>query len=153
MLCHTVDDGVAFYLDGQLITQHHLTNQPPILSTDRAIAKSPGDGDATIVWVALSVSAGEHLIAAEVHQAAESDNDVLFGAELRLVDNPGPLAVAPVHGGGWSVLEWVSHPFWDLVESAWIDGPFSVVPNAPSSPHTVTDAATTRFFRLEFNGK
>jgi hypothetical protein len=82
VLTHFIDDGAAIYVDGVLALRYNLTNDPPILSTAMTPAAVPGDGDAVLVSVPVTIPAGQHVIAVEVHQNSATSSDVVFGAEL-----------------------------------------------------------------------
>ena len=81
-LRHVVDDGVVIYLNG---TEVHRFNLPSGLlsytnnassSILNASLRSPVSVALTNLWL------GTNVLAAEVHQAANSGDDVVFGAEL-----------------------------------------------------------------------
>jgi len=154
-LCHTIDDGAAFYIDGELAFRYNLTNSLPIYSTNAAATPTPGDGDAAIVCVPVSLTAGEHLIAVEVHQAASAaDNaDMIFGTELRFVDSPAPIRITGPSVENLHSLGWNRDPLWDLVEGTSIEGPYTTVAEYPISSYVIPAASTNRFYQLRFNGR
>lgn len=152
MLCHTIDDGAAIYIDGQLVQRFNLTNSLPISFTNTTPGETPGDGDAQIVCTPLTISPGEHLIAVEVHQGQPVQSDVYFGLELRLATPPLDLAIKSSSPGKY-FLQWTSDPFWDLMESTQITGPYSRASGSSISPYPLLPSSTNRFYQLLFHGR
>jgi len=152
VLCHTIDDGAAIYVDGQLAHRYNLTNALPIYSTNAAARNAPPDNDAQIVCTPLTLTQGEHLIAVEVHQANPDQSDVYFGLELRLATPPTDLAIKSNSVGNY-FLQWTTDPFWDLMESTQITGPYSRVSGSGTSPYFLPPSSTNRFYRLLFHGR
>jgi hypothetical protein len=152
MLCHYIDDGAAFYVDGQLALRYNLTNALPIYSTNATATSTPGTGNALVVCVPFPLEAGEHLLAFEVHQARNS-TDVMAGLELRLVTPPPPTSLAINRdASGNYFLEWNPDPFWELVQSTHPSGPYLRYYSGPSGRITLFQPSTNRFFQLRFNG-
>ena len=149
-LCHTIDDGAAFYVDGVEAHRYNLPSSSPIYSTNTAVTAVPGDGDTQIVCLRFPLAAGEHVLAVEVHQDSSSAADILFGLELRkvrsaeLVITPGP--------DGYRV-EWDAGPFWRLVQSPSPAGPFGAGSSTASSPFSIPKTPVNRFYRLRFDGQ
>jgi len=150
VLCHTIDDGAAVYVDGQLTYRYNLNAQAPIYSTNTA-GPTPGDGDARTVCVPFPLEAGEHLIAVEVHQDGSANQDVVFGLELRAVSSPA-LSIRP--GLNRSViLEWVPDRLWDLVTGPSVAGPYVATPGSSNGVYAISNPAESRYYRLEFNDR
>lgn len=85
------DDGVVVYLDGREIFRNNLP--AGVIESDTLAASDVSGGDESIfLTVTLNgpLSAGEHLLAAEVHQSSPSSSDLSFDLELTGVANPRP---------------------------------------------------------------
>jgi hypothetical protein len=154
-LFHTIDDGAAFYVDGVLALRYNLTNDPPILSTALAPGAVPGDGDAMIVVTPVSLPAGQHTIAVEVHQNSATSSDVLFGAELRVVSGTGP-TLTITHPTPTSVtVNWTPNPAYSLYQATVVTGPYTPVGGNPQGAYTVQNIApdAARYFQARLNGQ
>lgn len=82
VISNMVDDGAIFYLNGKEL----LRTRMPAGNVTYATAGS-GIGDATCVSstaVVTNLIKGKNVFAAEVHQAADLENDVSFGVALSL---------------------------------------------------------------------
>ena len=80
---HVADDGIILYLNGRELTRFNLPTTGSISYTNRALAQIPNGAFRPAVVVALTnLVHGTNVLAAEVHQANVSSNDVAFGAEL-----------------------------------------------------------------------
>ena len=148
-LSHVIDDGAALYVDGQLAYLYNM-NGGPIRSTTPALASTPGDGDAREIKIPFSLPAGTHTLAAEVHQSAGGNPDVVFGLEL----SRG--AVFPqlhiVRSTPTEVkLSWTPAPGVRLFEAATVHGAFLPISGNPQGVYSVTlRVGNERYFRLGF---
>jgi hypothetical protein len=83
-----VDDGAAFYLNGQEIYRRRLPAGNPGPGTlanatvTRAVLESP------VTLALTNLIAGDNLLAVEVHQSASNSTDVVFGLNLFLFPTP-----------------------------------------------------------------
>ena len=155
-LFHTIDDGAAFYVDGVLALRYNLTNNPPIYSTNVAPAAVPGDGDAMIVSQPVSLPAGQHTVAVEVHQNAATSSDVVFGAELRVVNAGTAPTLTVAHPTPTSVtVTWTPNAQYSLYQATVITGPFLAVGGNPQGTYTVANIVpdAARFFQVRMNGQ
>jgi hypothetical protein len=155
VLTHFIDDGAAIYVDGVLALRYNLTNDPPILSTAMTPAAVPGDGDAVLVSVPVTIPAGQHVIAVEVHQNSATSSDVVFGAELRVISGTAP-SLTITHPTATSVtVTWPANPLYSLYQATNIAGPFTAVGGNPQGTYNVANisADVERFFQLRFNGQ
>lgn len=154
VLTHYVDDGAAFYIDGALAFRYNLTNDLPILSAALAPAAVPGDSEANLISVPVTLSPGEHTIAVEVHQNSTTSSDTVFGAELRVITGTAP-ALTITHPSATTIqLTWPANPFYSLFQAGTVNGPYTHILANPQGSLTVpnaTNAAT--FYRLGFNGQ
>ncbi len=146
VLHHTVDDGAIFYVDGvRALDFNAPTNPAPILSTYLAPASTPGDGDAREVATAISLSAGTHTIAVEVHQNAATSSDVVFGVELQLVPK-----LTVTRSGANASVTWTTTAGFSLFEAPAVTGPWTAVAGNPQGTYNVSNVgnAPTRFYQL-----
>lgn len=143
VLCHAVDDGAVFYVDGVEVGSFNMTNSMPRYEDFAGPA-----GEASSQSLELStLTPGSHVIAVEVHQSNEGSSDALFGAELQAVF-PTSLTISRA-GAGQVTLTW-SDPSWILVASAEVTGPYTPIAGA-TSPFTTATTGTMRFFQLRYN--
>lgn len=152
-LCHIVDDGVALYIDGQPALFYNVTNPPALLGDSLSLAATPGDGDARACCVPIQLTPGDHLFAAEVHQAATTSTDVLFGLELRVGDPLPSLAIRT--SGADIVLTWPGDPTLSLYQSSTPNAIFAPTLGDPTNSLTIIpfSQGTARFFQLRMNGR
>ena len=155
-LFHLVDDGAIFYVDGIRRLNYNGPSTNPTLSEDLAPGVAPGNGDAMMVAVPLTLTPGLHTFAVEVHQNSPTSSDVIFGAELRIIDD----AIAPAltitrSATGGVQLSWPGNPIYSLYEAAAIAGPFTPVANDPQGTYLVADPRfdSNIFFQLRLNGR
>lgn len=155
VLTHVVDDGAVFYVDGVLALRYNMPNPTPILAADLAPGTAPGDGDAMMVSVPITLPPGAHQIAAEVHQNSATSSDVVFGGELRLISGPAP-TLTITHPTPTSVtVTWPTSAQYSLYQATVVTGPFLPVANNPQGSYTVANIApdAARFFQVRFNGR
>ncbi len=81
-LNHVIDDGAAFYVDGDLAFTYNFGVGQPIRFDTLTPTAVATDGDAREITVPIALPAGLHALAVEVHQAAPTSSDVVFGVEI-----------------------------------------------------------------------
>ena len=83
-----VDDGAVFYLNGQEIYRYNMPVGPVEYSTcaETNIIEFFPNGE--ILIPSDMLNAGDNIIAVEVHNSAEVDNDFYFQAELTAIETP-----------------------------------------------------------------
>ncbi len=143
LLRHATDDGMVAYVDGVEKASYNMGSGRPVLNGDLASAASP-EGVVTCA-ILPGVPTGTHTLAIEVHQASTTSSDIVFGAEVLQVIPPR-LQAARTPGG--VALTWPMDPGWFLVESPTVNGPFTAVTNAPTSPFTIANPAGSVFYQL-----
>jgi hypothetical protein len=122
VLTHLVDDGAIFYIDGVRVLNYNGPTTNPTKSTDLAPGSAPGDGDAMLVSLPITLPAGAHTIAVELHQNFATSSDVMFGAELRTVSGVVP-SLAITHPTPTSVtVAWTPDPLYSLYQATAITG-------------------------------
>jgi hypothetical protein len=151
-LSHIIDDGAIFYLDGVPVYSYNMSGGQPVVCTNVAPAAVPGDGDAREVTVPISIPAGAHVVAVEVHQNSPTSSDVVFGVELTVgpafpkltITHPTPTTVQ---------VSWTPAVGVRLFESATVNGVYTAVAGNPQGTYTATLPAGTagHFFQLKFN--
>jgi hypothetical protein len=145
VLRHATDDGMVAYVDGEEKARYNMTAPQPILHDTLAPAASP---EGVVVCAALpGVAAGPRTLAVEVHQSATTSSDVVFGAEVLHVIPPSVQAVR--NPGGTVVISWPNDRLWTLVQANDVSGPYTAVPNNPTSPYSATPPTTSVFYQLQ----
>lgn len=81
-LNHVIDDGAAFYVDGDLAFTYNFSVGEPIRFGTLTPTAVQIDGDAREITVPIALPAGLHTLAVEVHQASPTSSDVVFGVEI-----------------------------------------------------------------------
>ena len=156
VLTHLVDDGAIFYFDGVRQMNYNGPETNPTYSADPSPGTVPGDGDAAMVSVPLTVSPGLHTVAVEVHQNSGTSSDVVFGAEWRILKNVGvpTLSIERVSAEGVR-LNWAPNPDYSLYQAATITGPFTAVGGNPQGLYLISNGTLgqSRFFQLRYNGR
>jgi hypothetical protein len=151
---HYIDDGAAIYVDGALASRYNLTTPLPIYSTNLCPGAVPGDSEANLISIQLTLSPGEHTIAVEVHQNSATSSDVVFGGELRVINSTAPsltITKAPPLG---VQLTWTANPLYSLFSATAVGGPYSHVLSNPQGTFSVVNATNpASFFRIGFNGQ
>jgi hypothetical protein len=102
LLRHVVDDGVVFYLNGVEIHRFG-TSTNTVVTAATFFTGHENVWEGPFLVPRASLRNGDNVLAAEVHQSDGTSSDVVFGAELYVVNDPtaGPAriaAVAPVTG-------------------------------------------------------
>lgn len=84
ILSHVLDDGAAFWLNGQLLTSYNL---PAGATYSTRASSSVNDASAVgpITLPANLLQPGDNVLAVEVHQSSSSSSDIAFAASLALV--------------------------------------------------------------------
>lgn len=87
---HLVDDGVRYYLNGQVLGSIRLPDgeidsntEADSLSTEGVITE-----DALVVDVSTAIVNGTNVFAAEVHNSSPGSSDLVFGARVDIAANP-----------------------------------------------------------------
>jgi regulation of enolase protein 1 (concanavalin A-like superfamily) len=113
---HIVDDGVRYYLNGEILGKIRLPDGV-IDSNTPATPLSPEDTieeDVIIADVSTSLISGTNILAAEVHNAGAGSSDLVFGARVDIAALPA--------GTNIINLDNVNHPWIrrDLPAADWI---------------------------------
>lgn len=154
VLTHLIDDGVVFYVNGNVALQYNAPTASPILSYSLTPAQAPDGGEAIRVSSPIALPAGTYTIAAEVHQNSITSSDVVFGAELRFLSGTGP-ALTITHPTATSVtVNWAANPNYSLYQATNVGGPWTRVANNPQGTYSVANIApdAARYFQLRYNG-
>ena len=114
---HIVDDGVRYYLNGQILGSIRLPDGPIDASTQAT--RLAGDQENVIEEDIISLDAsaflvtGTNVLAAEVHNSSAGNNDLLFGARVDIAafeltgeapdlnEAPHPWITRPLPQGDW----------------------------------------------------
>jgi hypothetical protein len=149
-LCHFIDDGAVFYLDGAEIGRIAMTNLPPTFFLQRASEA----GDATLQTLLFDAAPGEHTLAAEVHQGSGVIADLLFGAEVRVVTLPPALKIAH-NDTGVVTVHWTADSSWRLFGAGDVKGRYAPVPGNPFGQLQLFPAPQTNqfFYQLRYTGQ
>jgi hypothetical protein len=146
---HIVDDGAAFYLNGQPLHARGVTTPLDYLSmASRTVDNAVFEGPFDLPESALLASG--NVFAAEVHQVSAASGDVVFGAVLEALVLPSQLFpraelnIVPRPGG--AQLFW-NAPGTILQRTEDMSGPWTDVPGA-TSPWPVPFGYSQEFFRL-----
>ncbi len=89
---HVVDDGVRYYLNGQVLDSVRLpsgvidsnTAATPLPSANEGIIEE----DILVLDVSSSIVQGTNVLAAEVHNSAANNSDLVFGANIDIAAQP-----------------------------------------------------------------
>ncbi len=93
-----IDDGVVYYLNGQLLGASGHSPGAWNASASRTVGDASEELDA-ITGPASGLVNGENVLAASVHQVNLSSSDMVFGARLKIGTQPG-LVINEVKPGG-----------------------------------------------------
>ena len=99
ILDQIVDDGVAYYLNGQLLG---AVGYPVGGAWDQAASRVVGDAAeelGAVTGAATGLVNGTNVLAAEVHQTSSGSSDMVFGARLKINSQPG-IVINEVKPGG-----------------------------------------------------
>ncbi len=151
-----LDDGAVFYLNG---TEIHRAFMPAAAIGYTTLASSyncpSGDADCSYVFTVAgnlmtNLLSGDNVLAVEMHNYVAGSPDITFGSALFVVQPPIEARLRAAQSNAVVTLSWDSTTLTlqqaNTLENpvSWIDLPGPV----RSSPYVVTNAATTRFFRL-----
>ncbi|HRI12060.1 MAG TPA: phosphodiester glycosidase family protein [Verrucomicrobiota bacterium] len=151
-----IDDGAVVYLNGHEIYRLRMEDPPAVVSNESLAAGYPCDGDAICPdefvvadSVAEHLREGDNVLAVEVHNYNARSPDITFGlavTDARTVTVPAVLAISG--GDGTTSVSWTRGGFV-LQWSEGAQGPWTDVPGPVlASPFTVSDAGSTRYYRL-----
>src|SRR5262249_8981791 len=147
-LCHYIDDGAIFYLDGIEFGRYNmpLPEGGPALFVDRASAAI----EASLQCLLFTATSGNHSLAIEVHQGGVTTSDVLFGAEIVALPAP-PRLKASLDGSGVHIT-WPQDAAWGLFGARPVAGPYAPVAGNPLGSFVIPPAAATNmeFFHLRY---
>lgn len=150
-----IDDGVVYYLNGLEFYRHRM----PAGTVTYNTTANGAVGNATCENIEVTVTnlrSGDNVIAAELHQFSDPDNDLLFGLELSAGFTPSlPVGSAPtlnlVRGTGPMIntitLSWTGNGF-ALESAVSAIGPWIQVANM-SNPYSTTLSGAANFYRLK----
>ncbi len=142
---HLIDDGAIFYLDGAEIGRLNMAAGAATYAT-----KATTTGEAQLLSLPFSGSAGSHVLAVEVHQGgATTSSDILFGAQIVVVPTASP-ALSINHVGTNAVVTWNGDASWQLQAAGNVGGAYAPVAGNPFRRFTapLTPASTNQFYRL-----
>jgi regulation of enolase protein 1 (concanavalin A-like superfamily) len=85
-----VDDGVRYYLNGQVLGSIRLPDGPIDSNTEAESLRETGDVEegVLILDVSGSIVQGTNVFAAEVHNSSPGSSDLVFGARVDIAANP-----------------------------------------------------------------
>ncbi|MFT6595602.1 MAG: regulation of enolase protein 1 (concanavalin A-like superfamily) [Akkermansiaceae bacterium] len=113
---HLVDDGVRYYLNGQVLGSVRLPNGVINSNTpgDRLVVEDVVEEDVLVLDVSGSIVEGTNLFAAEVHNQSAGSSDLVFGARVDIAANAVSM--------GQPNLENVLHPWIrrSLPDGDWV---------------------------------
>lgn len=92
ILSHLVDDGAAFYVNGEEVLRYNLPAGP--LTYDTLADGTEAEWFEDLEIPATALKAGTNRISAEVHQERVGSSDVVFGARLSMALRPPPMEMA-----------------------------------------------------------
>ncbi len=154
-----IDDGAIFYLNGTEIQRVRMPAGPGSYST-LASDCPPNGCDATFEApdvfrvggdLMTNIVAGDNVLAAEVHQVAFDDSDVVFGSAVSLVRASAPETRLNIsRSNNVLCISWVGE-FLTLQQASNLTGliPWTDVPGQiRNSPYCTTNPAAMRFYRL-----
>jgi hypothetical protein len=148
---HVVDDGVAFYLNGQLLHTRGADAPLDYLSAaNRTVDNAVYEGPFDLPAAALLTTG--NLLAAEVHQVNGTSSDIVFGAVLEALVLPSqlspsiPLTLSIFPQGSGAQLLW-SPPSAILQQSEDLTGPWGDIDDA-TPPWLIPIDRPKSFFRL-----
>ena len=160
-----VDDGAVFYLNGAEIARIRMPAAPSVIDNSTLATNFPCDGESTCPDLftltgdaTTNLVVGDNVVAVEVHLDNPQAQEITFGsllvATLPITTNtppppppqPVPLTIAStnsVYTLSWTGTNFTLQSTPDLTQP-WTNVPGPVV----TSPFTVTNPASTQFFRL-----
>ena len=144
-----VDDGAVVWLNGQEVHRQNLPAGPVDDLTPAILSVSEAEVALGIPIPIGAILAGENRLAVAVHDAADGQDDLLFGAALTLVVSPVPEALQPSPLRGLRLSELA--PTWvELVNesSGPIDVAGAVVVATGSTPITLAGSVLASGERL-----
>jgi hypothetical protein len=151
-----IDDGAVFYLNGTQIWSLRMPS-PPFLNSTLATG-FPCSGYATCIdansvsgsVITNSLVNGDNVLAVEVHRDSLYGPDITFGLAPSLtVPYSSKPALNLTQTNSAFVLNWAQGGY-TLQQANKVTGPWTNIPGPIfSSPFTVTNSGTNRFFRLE----
>lgn len=143
---HYTDDGAVFYIDGAEIGR---VNMPGGTVTNLTLASAASTEGLTLA-LPFAATAGDHVLAVEVHQNSNTSSDIVFGASVLVVPTASPsLSIAPM--GTNVMVNWNADSSWVLVNSTNVAGPYTEVRGA--TPPRFTRPVTTpaaQFYKLNY---
>ncbi|MCK6501109.1 MAG: Ig-like domain-containing protein, partial [Nitrospira sp.] len=92
------DDSAVIYLNGQEVVRDNLPNGVITFSTLASETTDNENGIRTFVIPSTGLSAGNNVLAVEVHQSATTSSDLSFDLELSALDRDGPVDGVKVVG-------------------------------------------------------
>ena len=148
---HIIDDGLVLYLNGAEIYRFNMGSG----AVTAASAAQTSIGDATLLGpfnvVVTNLVPGPNVLAADVHQSASPNSDVVFGVEIGATVDSGPTVAPPpaprlvlTHWGQEFALEWEG--IGTLEQAADVGGPWQ--PVSVASPSFVAPSNVAAFFRV-----
>ncbi|MBN2505121.1 MAG: immunoglobulin domain-containing protein [Verrucomicrobia bacterium] len=150
-----IDDGAAFYLNGQEIRRVGMADGAITWSTFASRTggssyrfEGPYDLSTTNV-----VFGANNLIAAEVHQVNLTSSDLAFAAELEIYVPGLSMEITIERSGGNVMLSWPAVPGYRLYAADDVAGPYEPVldgGNPVTTPYTVpAPLADKKFYQLQ----
>lgn len=159
-LRHMIDDGAAFYANGREFHRFNMASGNIIASTYANVSVDNADYAGPLTVSITNITAGENVLAAEVHQVNGSSNDICYGAEISitapsLVIPPPAILPRPVlalaRTNNQMRLSWAGFGF-TLQKTTNLQGASTIWQNVTGmSPHLVSPSEGASFYRLKSN--
>ena len=144
-LAHIIDDGAVFYLNGVEFGRLNMASGAVAYATKATTA-----GEATLLSLPLTATAGTHTLAIEVHQGgATTSSDIVFGAQVIAIPMVSP-SLSISSSGTNAVVSWTADSAWQLVGSTNVAGPYAPVAGNPSRTLTTPKTQPTQFYELRY---
>ncbi len=144
-LAHIIDDGAVFYLNGVEFGRLNMASGAVAYATKATTA-----GEATLLSLPLTATAGTHTLAIEVHQGgATTSSDIVFGAQVIAIPMVSP-SLSISSSGTNAVVSWTADSTWQLVGSTNVAGPYAPVAGNPSRTLTTPKTQPTQFYELRY---
>ena len=161
-----IDDGAVFYLNGAEIARIRMPAAPTVINNSTLATNFPCDGESTCPDpftltgdATTNLVMGDNVLAVEVHLDDPQAQEITFGSSLiatlpstnSVTPPPPPPAPPPLQISGSNsvfTLSWNTNGF-TLQSTTDLTMPWTNVPGpVVTSPFTLTNTATSQFFRL-----
>jgi hypothetical protein len=145
-LCNFLDDGMIVYLDGTELARVNMPAPGPQVTF---VTRASAAVEAAQSCLLFTASAGNHLLAIEVHQGGTTTSDVVFGAEIVALPAPPRLNIS--YDATNYRLSWTGDSAWQLVSAGLVNGGYNAVAGNPLGALSVPRAGSTNgFYHLRY---